>query len=174
MTIWPSGFPGLRQNGSTRLKSCGGNIMDVQPDFKDLLVLLNARKVEYLLVGGYALAFHGAPRFTGDLDVFVRPDPLNAKRVIDALADFGFRFPNLSVADFQKPNTVVQLGVPPVRIDLITSISGVSWEAAEASKEPGTFGDVPVCYIGRQQFIANKRASGRKKDLADIEALGES
>ena len=147
--------------------------MDVQPDFRDLLALLNEHKVEYLIVGGYALAFHGAPRFTGDIDIFVSPHPDNARRVLDALAAFGFRFPNLTETDFQNPNKVVQLGVPPVRIDLITSISGVSWEEADVSKEPGTFGDVPVCYIGRQQYIANKRSAGRKKDLADVEALGE-
>jgi hypothetical protein len=147
--------------------------MEVQPDFRDLLALLNEHKVEYLIVGGYALAFHGAPRFTGDIDIFVRPHPENAERVLAALAAFGFRFPNLTEDDFRNPNKVVQLGVPPVRIDLITSISGVSWEEAQASREPGTFGDVPVSYIGRRQYIANKRSAGRKKDLADIEALGE-
>lgn len=147
--------------------------MEVQPDFKELLALLNEHKVDYLIVGGYALAFHGAPRFTGDIDIFVRPELANAKRVLKALAEFGFTFSNLHLDDFTNPNKVVQLGVPPVRIDLITSISGVSWEEAEAHKEPGTFGDVPVFYIGRTQYISNKRASGRKKDLADIEALGE-
>jgi len=147
--------------------------MEVQPDFRNLLVLLNERKVDYLIVGGYALAFHGAPRFTGDIDIFVRPGSDNASRVLNALAAFGFSFPNLTPADFETPNKVVQLGVPPVRIDIITSISGVSWEEAEAAKEPGTFGDVPVAYIGRQEYIKNKRAAGRKKDLADIEALGE-
>jgi hypothetical protein len=152
---------------------CVANTMEVQPDFRDLLALLNEHKVEYLIVGGYALAFHGAPRFTGDIDIFVRPHPDNAQRVLAALADFGFRFPNLTVDDFQDPNKVVQLGVPPVRVDLITSISGVSWEAADSSKEAGSFGDVPVCYIGRREYVNNKRAAGRKKDLADIEALGE-
>lgn len=147
--------------------------MEVQPDFRDLLALLNEHKVEYLIVGGYALAFHGAPRFTGDIDVFVRPHPENTKRVLDALADFGFQLPNLTPEDFQSPSKVIQLGVPPVRVDLITSISGVSWKQAEANKAPGPFGDVPVYYIGREQYIANKRAVGRKKDLADIEALGE-
>ncbi len=148
--------------------------MEVQSDFRDLLVLLNEHKVEYLIVGGYALAFHGAPRFTGDIDIFVRPDPANAQRILAALAAFGFSFSNLTLDDFQKPNKVVQLGVPPVRIDLITSLSGVSWEDASSSKDPGTFGDIPVNYIGRKQYIANKRAAGRKKDLADIEALGET
>ena len=147
--------------------------MEVQSDFRDLLALLNEHKVEYPIVGGYALAFHGAPRFTGDIDIFVRPAPKNAQRIVNALAAFGFSFSNLTVDDFQNPNKVVQLGVPPVRVDLITSLSGISWEEANASKEPGIFGDVSVHYIGRKQYIANKRAAGRKKDLADIEALGE-
>lgn len=119
------------------------------------------------------MAFHGAPRFTGDIDVYVRPHPENSKRILKALADFGFQFSNLNLQDFEAPNKVVQLGVPPVRVDLITSISGVSWEEAEAHKESGTFGDVPVFYLGRNQYVANKRAAGRKKDLADLEALGE-
>jgi hypothetical protein len=147
--------------------------MEVQPDFRDLFALLNEHKVEYLIVGGYALAFHGAPRYTGDIDVFVRPHPENARLIIQALAAFGFQFPNLTVDDFLKPNNVVQLGVPPVRVDLITSLTGISWEDADASKEAGNFDDVPVHYIGREQYVANKRATGRKKDLADIEALGE-
>jgi hypothetical protein len=155
------------------LNYCDGNTMEVHPDFRDLLALLNEHEVEYLIVGGYALAFHGAPRFTGDIDVFVRPDPENAKRILAALSDFGFQFSNLSVDDFQTPDKVVQLGLPPVRIDLITSISGVSWEVAQAHREPGVFGDVPVAYIGRDEFVANKRATARKKDLADLEALGE-
>ena len=149
------------------------NTMEVQPDFRDLFALLNEHKVEYLIVGGYALAFHGAPRYTGDIDIFVQPHPENARRILRVLAAFGFQFPNLTADDFQSPNKVVQLGVPPVRVDLITSITGVSWEEAAASKEPGYFGDIPVHYIGREQYIANKRATGRKKDLADIEALGE-
>ena len=147
--------------------------MEIQPDFRDLFALFNENRVEYLIVGGYALAFHGAPRYTGDIDVFVRPHAENAQRIINALAAFGFQFPDLTVEDFVNPDKVVQLGVPPVRVDLITSITGVSWEEATASKESGTFGDVPVYYIGRQQYIANKRATGRKKDFADIEALGE-
>ncbi len=147
--------------------------MEVQPDFRDLLALLNEHKVEYLIVGGYALAFHGAPRFTGDIDLFIRPSQENARRVLQALAAFGFEFPNLTVDDFRNPDQVVQLGVPPVRVDLITSLTGVSWEEANSSKEAGHFGDVPVHYLGRQQFIANKRATGRNKDLSDIEALGE-
>ena len=145
--------------------------MEIQPDFKELLALFNEHKVEFLIVGGFALAFHGAPRFTGDLDVLVRPQPENARRALAALAAFGFNLPWLTADDFQAPDKVVQLGLPPVRIDLMTSISGVTWEEVVAHKVEGILGDIPVSYIGRDQFIANKRASGRKKDLADIEAL---
>src|SRR5512136_2207304 len=116
--------------------------MELQKDFEDLCESLNGRDVSYLIVGGYALAFHGAPRYTGDIDIFVRPHPENAQRVIRALAAFGFQFPNLTVEDFQNPDKVVQLGVPPVRIDLITSLTGVSWEEANSSKEPALFGNV--------------------------------
>jgi hypothetical protein len=147
--------------------------MDIQPDFKELLALLNAKHVEFLIVGGYALAFHGAPRFTGDIDIFIRPTPENAARVLAALNAFGFQFPNLSEKDFLAPDQVIQLGVPPVRIDLMTSISGVSWEEANVSKTPGRYDDVPVYYIGLKEYIVNKKATGRQKDLADIEALGE-
>ena len=147
--------------------------MEVQKDFKELLELFNAHKVEYLIVGGYALAFHGAPRYTGDIDIFVKPETENAKRILNALAEFGFGSVGLKEDDLTAPNKVVQLGFPPVRIDIITSISGVSWEEAYQKHDKGEYGDIPVCYIGREQYIANKRASGRKKDLADLEALGE-
>ena len=102
--------------------------MEIQPDFRELFVLLNEQNVEYLIVGGYALAFHGTPRYTGDLDILVRPDPANAQRILKALALFGFGLLGLAVADFENPEQVIQLGEPPVRIDLITSITGVSWE----------------------------------------------
>lgn len=147
--------------------------MAVEKDFRDLFALFNAHHVEYMIVGGYALAFHGAPRYTGDMDIYVQPDATNAQGVITALTEFGFGSLELSKADFVKADMVVQLGVRPVRIDLITSISGVSWEEAYAGRTQDTYGDVTVYYIGRKQFIANKRAIGRKKDIADLEALGE-
>jgi len=99
--------------------------MEIQQDFKDLLELFNAHKVEYIIVRGYALAFHGAPRYTGDIDIFVKPDDENATRIMSALEDFGFGSVGLVAQDFERPRQVVQLGVPPVRIDIITSISGV-------------------------------------------------
>ena len=148
--------------------------METQPDFRELLALFNARHVEYLIVGGYALAFHGAPRFTGDLDLFVNPDAANAQRILTALEAFGFASVDLALRDFECPDQVVQLGVPPVRIDLITSLTGVSWDEAWAGRTTGRYGDVPVYYIGREQFIVNKRAIGRTKDVADLEMLGEA
>jgi len=147
--------------------------METQPDFRELLALLNANHVECLLVGGYALAFHGAPRFTVDIDIFVNPDPTNAQCILTALHAFGFASLGLTSSDFEHPDQVVQLGVPPVRIDLITSITGVSWNEAWTGKIAGHYGDIPVFYIGREQFIANKSATGRTKDAADIEMLGE-
>ena len=147
--------------------------MEVQPDFKELLALFNDHRVSYLIVGGYALAFHGAPRFTGDLDIFIKPDHENASRIVAALDAFGFASLGLTESDFEQSDQVIQLGVAPVRIDLITTITGVSWDEAFAGKVVSSYGDVPVHYIGRQQFVLNKRATGRKRDLADLEALGE-
>ena len=147
--------------------------MEVQQDFRDLLELFNRNKVDYMIVGAYALGFHGVPRYTGDLDVFVRPDPINARSIMQALHEFGFGSAGLKAVDFEEEGKVVQLGVPPVRVDLITSITGVSWEQARSGRVKGQFGDLTAHYIGRDEFIANKRALGRKRDIADLEAIGE-
>jgi hypothetical protein len=146
--------------------------MEIQTDFKELFEFFNAHNVQYLIVGSYALAFHGSPRYTGDIDVYVKPDIENAVKAMKALTDFGFGSTGLEPSDFESPDTVVQLGVSPVRIDIITSISGVDWDTAYKGSEDGYYGDVQVKYIGRSEFITNKRASGRKKDIADLEALG--
>jgi hypothetical protein len=147
--------------------------MEVQPDFRELLALLNAHEVEYIIVGAYALAFHGAPRFTADLDILVKADSENSYRIIKALEKFGFKSSDLTSDDFKHPDKVVQLGVPPVRVDLLTSLTGVTWEEAFLGRSQGKYGDIVVYFLGREQFIANKRALGRKRDLADLEALGE-
>ena len=131
------------------------------------LELFNVHKVKYLIVGGYALAFHGAPRYTGDIDLFVKPDTENAIRILKALEEFGFGSVGLKIEDLKNPNNVIQLGYPPVRIDIITSISGISWDEAFKECDTGNYDDISVYYI------LNKRASGRKKDIADLEALGE-
>jgi len=146
--------------------------MELQNDFRELFILLNKHDVEYMIVGGYALAFHGAPRYTGDIDVFVRPDPDNAKKILAALSEFGFGELDLQTADFSTPEKVVQLGVPPVRIDFVTAITGVTWETAVNNRIRDRYGDIDVYYIGRDDFIKNKRSTGRYKDLADVEALG--
>jgi len=148
--------------------------MAVQKDFRDLLELFNVHNVDYMIIGAHALAFHGAPRYTGDMDILVRADEENAGRILRALQDFGFGSLQLEVADFSSPGKVVQLGFAPVRIDILTCITGVSWETAAAGRVSGTYGDVAVHYIGKAEFIANKRATGRLKDLADVEALGEA
>ena len=147
--------------------------MEVHQDFNELLALLNKHNVEYLIVGAYALAFHGVPRFTGDLDVLVEPVPSNATRLMQALDEFGFGSTGLTAADFEEEGQVIQLGFPPVRIDILTSITGVSWDEARSSSMEGLLGNVTVRYIGKEAFVTNKRALGRKKDLADLEAAGE-
>ena len=145
--------------------------MEVQKDFKELLESFNVRGVEYVIVGGYALAFHGVPRYTGDIDLLIKPSGDNACRIMEGLIAFGFGSTGLEAADFETPGSVVQLGQPPVRVDIMTSIDGVSWEAVDRNKVQGQYADLDVFYIGREQFIANKKAIGRHKDLADIEML---
>jgi hypothetical protein len=146
--------------------------MEAQPDFRDLLALFNKHRVEYLIAGAYALAFHGAPRFTGDIDLLVRTYADNAARILQALEEFGFGSVGISAEDLTKPAMVIQLGVAPVRVDLLTSLTGVSEEEAFSGKASGIYGDLVVHFLGREQFITNKKALGRRKDLADLEALG--
>jgi hypothetical protein len=147
--------------------------MELQADFAELLELFNSRNVEYVIVGGYALAYHGAPRFTGDLDILIKPELQNAERIVAALGAFGFGSLSIDAAELIKPDQVIQLGMPPVRIDLLTSLTGASWDDIWSERIRGTYGDTPTSYIGRKQLIANKRATGRPRDLADLERLGE-
>jgi hypothetical protein len=148
--------------------------MEIRKDFKELLESLNAHEVEYVIVGAFALAWHGHPRYTGDLDLYINPEPANAARILAALVDFGFGSLGLVREDFSCPGQVVQLGVAPVRVDLLTSISGVDWHSAWEGSESGTYDDTPVRYLGKAQFRSNKIALGRRKDLSDLEAIGES
>jgi len=145
--------------------------MKLPQDFREFLELFNAKSVEYMLVGSYALAYYGAPRYTGDIDLFVHRTETNAKRIIEALKEFGFVFPNLTWNDFIKDDTVVQLGMPPVRIDILTFLSGMDWDTAVVHKVSDELDGIPVSVIGKEDYIINKRASGRAKDLADIEML---
>jgi hypothetical protein len=147
--------------------------MEASPDFVDLLKNFNAHGVRYVVVGAYALAHHGHPRYTGDLDVLVATGEANADRVVRALAHFGFSGPDIARSDFVEPGFVVRLGRPPGQIDLLTKLEGVEWENIEANRSDGSIGEVPVPFIGRAQLIQAKRSSGRTQDQADIEALGE-
>jgi len=145
--------------------------MEIYPDFKELFESFNAKKVEYVVVGAYALAHHGAVRATKDVDLYVRPSVENSERIMAALDVFGFRPEELNAKDFQREKQILQIGYPPVRVDLITSIAGVTWEQADAGKVMGNYGGEPVPFIGREEFIASKKAAGRRQDLADVERL---
>ena len=136
--------------------------------------MLNARNVEFVIVGAYALAFHGAPRFTGDLDVLVRPTEENGQRLLDAIADFGFPTAPVTPTDIVAGKKVIEMGVPPVQIHVMSAIDGVEWADVWATRERGTLGAQEVAFIGRECFLRNKRAAGRPKDLADIEALRDT
>ena len=149
--------------------------METPADFKEFCASLNAAKVEYVIVGAHSLAHHGAPRFTGDLDVLVNAQPANAVRVYRALCDFGFEdLEGVDDKTFGQPDTIVQLDYPPVRIDIMTDLSGVSWDQVWLGRSQGDFAGLPVYYIGKRELIANKRATGRHKDLGDVEALGST
>jgi hypothetical protein len=145
--------------------------MKLSKDLREFIVLLNSIGVKYLLVGGHAVAFHGYPRFTGDMDLFVERSEANAALLEQALSAFGFSGLGIKAADFLEPGIVVQLGRPPYRIDLLTSIDGVGFDQAWAGKEVAKLDDVPVPVIGKAELILNKRASARAQDLADLEKI---
>jgi len=143
----------------------------MNPDFVDLLRAFAAADVRFLVVGAYALAHHGRPRATGDLDVWVDPTPTNAPRIMRALAAFGAPLHDVAEDDFARPGIVFQIGVPPRRIDILTELTDVSFDEAWPDRESGRFGDLVVDFIGREAFVRNKRATGRPRDLADLDAL---
>lgn len=146
----------------------------VNRDYRDLFAEFNAHSVEFLIVGAYALAVHGHLRATKDLDVWVRPSEENARKVFRALQAFGAVTEGLTETDLAMPGVFVQLGVAPVRIDVLSSIDGVGFEQAWANRVAATYGDQPVFVISRADLIINKRASARLQDLADVEALEET
>lgn len=143
----------------------------MNPDFKELLAEFNAQDVEYLVVGAHALAAHGHVRATKDLDVWVRSTPDNAAKVFQALASFGAPLQELSVKDLTQPGLVFQIGVPPVRIDIITEIAGVKFEDAWQDRLEVSLGGHSVPVLSRHHLIVNKTAAGRLQDLADVERL---
>lgn len=145
--------------------------MPLSPDLREFVECLNSRKVEYLIVGALAVSWYGFPRYSADIDFFIRADVENAEHLLAALQDFGFGSLPLSIEDFTTSNRVVQLGKEPNRIDLMTSISGVTFDEAWATRVLGSVDSLPVQYIGRDALLRNKAASGRPKDRIDIEAL---
>ena len=141
-------------------------------DFKEFVALLHAHEVDYLVVGGYAMAVHGRPRQTGDLDLWVRRTPENAARLIAALNDFGFGGLGLTQHDFLAESQVVQLGYPPLRIDLLTGIDGVDFNDAWTNRFVYLYDGLQLSFIGLDALKANKRAAGRARDIDDLEQLG--
>jgi hypothetical protein len=145
--------------------------IQLPPDFKEFLRLLNSRQVEYLLVDGYAVSYHGYPRATGDMDVWIARDRQNAESVVAALREFGFDSPELSVEVFLQAERVIRMGLPPFRIEVLTTISGVNFAECYAARIVDVIDGVEVNLINLHHLKINKQASGRLKDLNDVANL---
>ena len=146
--------------------------MNIQNDFEEFLQLLNAQSVECIIVGGYAVAFHGYARATDDLDLFFRNTPENIKNIRQALQHFGLSTTEQQAAEFADSGNIIRMGIAPLRIELMNSISGLAFEDAWEHRISGTYGETPVAYISLPDLLQNKRASARPKDLADVDELG--
>ena len=143
----------------------------MNPDFKELLLAFNAHNVEYLIVGAHALAAHGHVRATKDMDVWVRPEQSNAQKVLRALSEFGAPLSDLTADDLSRKETIFRIGLPPLRIDVITDIDGVEFAEAWPDRLETSFGGVPAFVISRHHLITNKKTAARLQDLADVEQL---
>lgn len=147
--------------------------MKLQRDLREFVELLNDHGVEFLIVGGYAVAFHGYPRFTGDIDLFIRPSIDNARRVLAVLDAFGFHGTGVTESDLTTSGKVVQLGAPPNRIDLLTSIEAVPFDQAWAARVRATLDGLGVAFVSKAHLIRNKAALSRPKDMADVAILSD-
>lgn len=145
--------------------------MVLNKDFREFIELLNRNDVKYLIVGGYAVAVHGYPRYTKDIDIWIFTDELNLKKIVKVINDFGFKSSNIKVADLKESGTVVQLGLPPNRIDLITDVDGVDFDDSYNNKFEIISDGLKMNFIGLEHLKKNKKASGRYQDLADLENL---
>ncbi|MBK7233235.1 MAG: hypothetical protein IPH93_13485 [Saprospiraceae bacterium] len=140
-------------------------------DFKEFVELLIKHKVEYLIVGGYAVGIHGHPRYTGDLDIWLSPTEKNAIKILGAVNEFGFQSIGLKVEDFTKEGNIIQLGYPPLRIDLLTKIDGVTFDSCFENRKEVDIDGILVNFIGYWDLLENKKQSGRHRDLDDLENL---
>lgn len=145
--------------------------MKTNKEFEEFFELLNRNNVRYLIVGGYAYAIHAEPRYTKDIDLFFENSKENAERLLQALISFGFKSLNLTVQDFTKPGRIIQIGHPPLRIDLINEIDGVTFKSAWKNRVKSTYGNQSIYVISREDLIKNKTASGRDQDLLDVKNL---
>lgn len=145
--------------------------MELDKDFNEFVELFLAHDVRFLIIGGYALAAHGLPRATGDLDTWVSADSDNAVKILAALEEFGFGDVGVTIADLARDDSVIQLGYPPYRIDIITTISGVDFEAAWTRRLMIDLNGKQVGFIGREDLITNKKSVGRPQDIADVQRL---
>jgi len=146
-------------------------MIDLPPDFKEFLRLLSDRRVEYLLIGGYAVAYHGYPRATADIDIWIAIHPSNAQKTVSVLRDFGFDLPQVTVELFLKEKQIIRMGSPPVRIEIATSISGVDFQDCWSARIVDVLDGVEVNIIDLKHLKINKQAAGRHKDLDDLENL---
>ena len=145
--------------------------MKVEKDFREFIALLNRHDVHYLIIGGFAFSFYAEPRYTKDIDILIEQSNENAGKIMEAIKDFGFTDIDLTEKDLLEIGQVIQLGVAPVRIDILTSIKGMDFQRFWENRVNGRYGDIEVFFISKQDLIRCKRASGRKQDLADIEKL---
>ena len=146
-------------------------MIEFPKDFKEFLLLLNSKKIEYLIVGGYAVGYHGYPRATGDMDIWIAVNEQNAMKMVEALKEFGFDPPELQKELFLKDQKVIRMGVPPMRLEILTSIDGVNFKTCFNNRVIADFGDFKVNFISRDDLLINKRASGRPQDLVDFDKL---
>ena len=145
--------------------------MRVEKDFKEFIESLNKNSVRYLIIGSFALSYYSEPRYTKDIDLLVDSTASNADRLMTAIREFGFSDIELGSRDFLEPDQVIQLGIAPLRIDLLTSLKGIPFADAWDRRTTGQYGDIPAFYISKQDLIDHKKLVGRKQDLADIEKL---
>lgn len=145
--------------------------MNLEEDLREFIELLNALEVRYIVVGAFAVAYHGHPRYTADIDLFIEPSMENANRIVSAIKEFGFGDLGLLAEDFLQEDQVIQLGISPNRVDLLTFLSGVSFEEAWSERQQGEIGSLHVSFISKELLKRNKAATGRTQDLADLEQL---